>query len=113
VKRCWRRSKRSTTSRPNRPLARHRCNQGAYALTKYAALALSEALEQELAGSGTAASIGLKHDRATREAGIKVRCPLLALWRAEGKIGKWYDTSGPKGRLVCARGWRGGRARNQ
>ena len=38
-----------------------------------------------------AASIDLKHDRATRAAGIKVRCPMLALWGAKGKIGKWYD----------------------
>jgi len=32
-------------------------NQGAYAMTKYAVLALSEALEQELAGSGIGVSI--------------------------------------------------------
>lgn len=38
-----------------------------------------------------AASIDLKHDRASRAAGIKVRCPVLALWGSKGKIGKWYD----------------------
>ena len=32
-------------------------NQGAYAMTKYAVLALSEALEQELAGSGIGVSV--------------------------------------------------------
>ena len=32
-------------------------NQGAYAMTKYAVLALSEALEQELAGSGVGVSV--------------------------------------------------------
>ena len=38
-----------------------------------------------------AASIDLEHDRATRAAGIKVRCPTLVLWGAKGKIAKWYD----------------------
>jgi haloacetate dehalogenase len=38
-----------------------------------------------------AATIDLKHDRATRAAGIKVRCPTLVLWGANGKIAKWYD----------------------
>lgn len=38
-----------------------------------------------------AASIDLEHDRASREAGEKVRCPMLALWGAKGKIGQWYD----------------------
>ena len=38
-----------------------------------------------------AASIDLEHDRATRAAGIKVRCPMLALWGTKGKIAAWYD----------------------
>jgi haloacetate dehalogenase len=38
-----------------------------------------------------AATIDLEHDRASRAAGTKVRCPLLVLWGAKGKIGKWYD----------------------
>ena len=38
-----------------------------------------------------AAGIDMKHDRATRAAGIKVRCPMLALWGTKGKIGQWYD----------------------
>jgi haloacetate dehalogenase len=38
-----------------------------------------------------AATIDLVHDRASRAAGERVRCPLLALWGAKGKIGKWYD----------------------
>ncbi|MBT5051578.1 MAG: alpha/beta hydrolase [Rhodospirillaceae bacterium] len=37
-----------------------------------------------------AATIDLEHDRASREAGDKVICPLLALWGARGKIEKWY-----------------------
>jgi haloacetate dehalogenase len=37
-----------------------------------------------------AATIDLEHDRASRAAGLKIRCPLLALWGAKGKIGQWY-----------------------
>lgn len=38
-----------------------------------------------------AATIDLVHDRASRAAGERIRCPLLALWGAKGKIGAWYD----------------------
>jgi haloacetate dehalogenase len=38
-----------------------------------------------------AATIDLVHDRESRAAGDKVRCPMLALWGAKGKIGGWYD----------------------
>jgi haloacetate dehalogenase len=38
-----------------------------------------------------AASIDLEHDRASRAAGAKIQCPVLVLWGAKGKIGKWYD----------------------
>jgi len=38
-----------------------------------------------------AASIDLAHDRADREAGRKVRCPLLALWGARGVVEKCFD----------------------
>ena len=37
-----------------------------------------------------AATIDLDHDRKSRAAGEKIRCPLLALWGAKGKIGQWY-----------------------
>jgi haloacetate dehalogenase len=37
-----------------------------------------------------AASIDLEHDRASRDAGIKVQCPMLVLWGAQGKISQWY-----------------------
>ena len=37
-----------------------------------------------------AASIDLVHDRGDREAGLKVRCPLLALWGARGVIEKCF-----------------------
>ena len=38
-----------------------------------------------------AAGIDLEHDRASRSAGEKIRCPLLALWGSKGKIEAWYD----------------------
>lgn len=38
-----------------------------------------------------AASIDLADDRASREQGRKIQCPLLVLWGAKGKIGQWYD----------------------
>jgi haloacetate dehalogenase len=38
-----------------------------------------------------AASIDLEHDRASREAGEKIRCPLLVLWGKKAKIEAWYD----------------------
>ncbi|HET6263363.1 MAG TPA: alpha/beta hydrolase [Usitatibacter sp.] len=37
-----------------------------------------------------AASIDLVHDRADREAGRKVRCPLLVLWGARGVVEKCF-----------------------
>ena len=38
-----------------------------------------------------AATIDLDHDRESREAGEKIRCSLLVLWGAKGKIGEWYE----------------------
>ena len=38
-----------------------------------------------------AATIDLEHDRISRAEGRKVRCPMLVLWGAKGKIGGWYD----------------------
>ena len=38
-----------------------------------------------------AATIDLVDDRASREAGAKVRCPILVLWGEKGRIGGWYD----------------------
>ena len=38
-----------------------------------------------------AATIDLEHDRASRTAGRKVQCPVLALWGAKAKIAAWYD----------------------
>jgi len=38
-----------------------------------------------------AATIDLSHDRASRAAGEKIRCPLLVLWGDKGRIGGWYE----------------------
>jgi haloacetate dehalogenase len=38
-----------------------------------------------------AATIDLEHDRASREAGQRIACPLLALWGSKGKVGQWYQ----------------------
>jgi haloacetate dehalogenase len=54
-----------------------------------------------------AASIDLEHDRASRAAGEKVRCPLLVLWGAKGAIGRWYDPLAIW-RAYCAAGVSGG-----
>ena len=54
-----------------------------------------------------AASIDLEHDRASRGAGQKIRCPLLVLWGAKGKIFRWYDALAIW-RQYCANGLTGG-----
>lgn len=41
-----------------------------------------------------AAGIDLEHDRASRAAGEKIRCPLLVLWGRKAKIEAWYDALG-------------------
>ncbi|HEV7265390.1 MAG TPA: alpha/beta hydrolase [Falsiroseomonas sp.] len=38
-----------------------------------------------------AATTDLVHDRASRDAGQRIACPLLALWGAKGKVGQWYQ----------------------
>jgi len=38
-----------------------------------------------------AAGIDMRNDRESREAGNRVRCPMLVLWGAKGKIGQWYE----------------------
>lgn len=43
-----------------------------------------------------AAGIDREHDRADREAGRRISCPLLVLWSAKGGLQKWYgDAGGP------------------
>jgi haloacetate dehalogenase len=38
-----------------------------------------------------AASIDLDHDRADRDAGLKLACPLLVLWGEHGTIQRCFD----------------------
>jgi haloacetate dehalogenase len=49
-----------------------------------------------------AATIDLVHDRTSREAGDKIRCPLLVLWGEKGKIGTWYEPLELWGRYCSA-----------
>jgi haloacetate dehalogenase len=62
------------------------------ALADYLAAARSpEAIRGMCEDYRAAATIDLDHDRASRAAGAKVQCPLLVLWGAKGRIGRWYD----------------------
>jgi haloacetate dehalogenase len=49
----------------------------------------------------SAASIDIAHDRADRAADRKIRCPVLALWSADGPLDSWY----PEGPLALWRRW--------
>ena len=48
-----------------------------------------------------AASIDIDHDRADRDAGNRIACPVLALWSAGGPLESWY----PEGPLALWRRW--------
>jgi haloacetate dehalogenase len=45
------------------------------------------------------ATIDVELDEADKRAGRKIKCPVLALWAAEGELGEWYDV------LEVWRGW--------
>jgi len=43
-----------------------------------------------------AATIDREHDRADRESGRRIKCPVLVLWSSQGALGTWYlDEGGP------------------
>jgi haloacetate dehalogenase len=48
-----------------------------------------------------AAGIDVAHNRADREAGKRIGCPVLALWSADGPLDGWY----PEGPLALWRQW--------
>lgn len=48
-----------------------------------------------------AASIDVDHDRADRTAGIRIPCPVLVLWSADGPLERWY----PEGPLAVWQQW--------
>ena len=50
-----------------------------------------------------AATLDRDHDRADREAGRQIVCPVLALWGAGGALDTWYDADG--GPLALWRLW--------
>lgn len=52
-----------------------------------------------------AAAIDREHDKAARESGRRITCPLLVLWGAQGPLDTWYvDEGGP---LALWRAWGG------
>lgn len=50
-----------------------------------------------------AATIDREHDRADRESGRRIACPLLALWSAQGALDTWY--AGEGGPIALWRAW--------
>jgi haloacetate dehalogenase len=50
-----------------------------------------------------AATIDREHDRADRDAGRRIGCPLQVLWSAAGAVGTWYANEG--GPLAIWREW--------
>ncbi|RAZ90376.1 alpha/beta hydrolase [Mesorhizobium hawassense] len=50
-----------------------------------------------------AASLDREHDRADREAGRRIGCPMLALWSEHGALAEWYGQEG--GPLALWRNW--------
>lgn len=56
-----------------------------------AALHLPGTVEAICEDYRVAAGLDLEHDRASRAAGERIRCPLKVLWGGKGKIGAWYD----------------------
>jgi haloacetate dehalogenase len=48
-----------------------------------------------------AAAIDREHDRCDRDAGHQIRCPVLALWSAQGPLDAWYA----EGPLALWRDW--------
>ena len=42
-------------------------------------------------GDPTPSRADIEMTRHVREAGEKIRCSLLVLWGAKGKIGEWYE----------------------
>src|SRR5262245_60847074 len=50
-----------------------------------------------------AATLDHAHDVADRDAGRRIRCPVLVLWSGEGPLGSWYAKEG--GPLALCRAW--------
>ena len=50
-----------------------------------------------------AATLDHEHDVADRDAGRRIRCPVLVLWSGEGPLGSWYAKEG--GPLALWRAW--------
>ena len=77
---------------------RHKMGEGAAGMKPFAPEAWAEyvrcftpgAVHASCEDYRAAAGIDLEHDRADRDAGRRVRCPLLALWGAHGVVEKCF-----------------------
>lgn len=87
---------------------RHKMGDGAAGMKPFAAPAwaeyercfTSEAIRASCEDYRAAATIDLEHDRADREAGRKVACPLLALWGAQGVVERCFKPLEDWGRVA-------------
>ncbi len=50
-----------------------------------------------------AATLDREHDRADRDAGRRIECPMLAMWSAHGPLAAWYAEEG--GPLALWKAW--------
>ncbi len=62
-----------------------------------------EAIHASCEDYRAAATIDLEHDRADREAGRKIACPLLALWGANGVVERCFRPLEDWGRVAQRR----------
>ncbi|MCM2328094.1 MAG: alpha/beta hydrolase [Lysobacter sp.] len=89
---------------------RHKMGDGAAGMTPFAPEAWAEyercftpeAIHASCEDYRAAAGIDLEHDRADREAGRRVSCPLLALWGANGVVERCFRPLEDWGRVATS-----------
>jgi len=75
-----------------RPFGKRVASVGDAALADYMAAVHDPTMIQGMCEDyRAAATIDLVHDRASRQTGERIECPMLVLWGDKGKIGTWYD----------------------
>jgi haloacetate dehalogenase len=87
---------------------RHKMGDGAAGMAPFAAQAWAEyercftpeAIHASCEDYRAAATIDLEHDRADREAGRRLACPLLALWGAHGVVERCFKPLEDWGRVA-------------
>jgi haloacetate dehalogenase len=89
---------------------RHKMGDGAAGMAPFAPEAWAEyercfgpeAIHASCEDYRAAAGIDLEHDRADREAGRRVSCPLLVLWGAQGVVGRCFRPLEDWGRVAAS-----------